>query len=122
MKGGIKVAIIFSIISIFIMYKCCERFEFKVTWVIYFVITLLKLIISNGFSWLMVISAVIASTIMVVLYYKAYAKSDYSFGKFFLWAFIYELIITLLTVVIFVAFGTMFATVNSNVGILSGAN
>lgn len=111
-------SIIESIIAIFIMYKCCERFEYKITWAIYTGIYVLFAVIQNGFSvfFMALIMYAIVSAIIVWFYYKIYERSSNSFWKFFGLSLLVQLVVIL---VISLLAGVILALTSSN-GILGG--
>lgn len=120
-KGDIDMllSIIESIISIFIMYKCCEKFEYKVTWAIYTGIYVLFAVIQNGFSvfFMALIMYAILSAIIVWIYYKIYERSSNSFWKFFGLCLLVQVVVIL---VISLLAGIIIYSTASN-GILSSA-
>ena len=111
-------SIIQSIIAIFIMYKCCEKFEYKITWLIYTAISTVFGILANGFSeWLMILlmNAAVAA-IVVWVYYKIYEHCNHSFGKFVGLAILVQIGITL----VLIAIGVLIAGLTVGSGILAG--
>lgn len=110
-------SIIQSIISIFIMYKCCEKFEYKITWAIYTGIYVLFAVIQNGFSvfFMALIMYAILSAIIVWIYYKIYEHSSNSFWKFFGLCLLVQLVVIF---VIAILGGIIFSLTASN-GILT---
>ena len=78
--------IIWLLISALIAYKCCENWEFKQTFIFYFVIDMIKAIIKNGFSYIfpMIIITAIMTLIDVAIYYKIYEYTFDSYLKFLL--------------------------------------
>ncbi len=95
-------SIIESIIAIFIMYKCCERFEYKITWAIYTTIYVLFAVIQNGFSvfFMALIFYAILAAIIVWMYYKIYEHSSNSFWKFFGLSLLVQLIVVLVIAIV----------------------
>ena len=111
------ISIIESLISIFIMYKCCEKFEFKITWLIYTSLYVLFFVLSNGFShfFFAVILYDIISAIVVLIYYKIYDHCNYSFWKFFGLSLLVQLVI----IVVLIVIGTFISMLMGNNGILA---
>lgn len=111
-------SIIESVIAIFIMYKCCEKFEYKITWLIYTGISTLFGALGNGFSDLLMtllMNAAVAA-IVVWVYYKIYEHCNHSFGKFIGLAILVQIGITL----VLVAIGALIAALVMGNGILAG--
>ena len=77
------ISIIQFLISAYIIYKCFEKYDFKITYGIYVGISLLFNIIQNGFSHIFgaIISILITNLIVLYIDYKIYQKST-SFWNF----------------------------------------
>jgi len=111
-------SIIESIISIFIVYKCCEKFEFKVTWAIYTGIYVLLAVIKNGFSvfFMALILYAILSAIIILIYYKIYEHCGNSFWKFFGISLLVQIVV--IFIISFLTGIIIYSTASN--GILSG--
>lgn len=108
--------IIQTIISMLIMYKCCEKFEYKITWLIYTGINTLIDILTGSFSVLALLINAMVAALAVAIYYKIYERCNQSFGKFLAYAFLLQLGIALILIVI-ASISAMLITSN---GILAG--
>lgn len=94
---SIIISIIQFLISAYIIYKCFEKYDFKITYFIYVGISLLFNIVQNGFSHIFsaVISILITNLIVLYIDYKIYQKST-SFANFVVLSIVVSIVVSLI--------------------------
>lgn len=85
------------VIGMFITYKCCEKFEFNTTWMIFTLLSVALYMIVAGFNhiFLVIFIYTILNSIYTRIYYISYENSE----SFLIYIFLTTGIITVFTVV-----------------------